>query len=650
MLNRLARILAPALSLLIVAPIVCAQQPARASKLIQPSTFAPPQPPAECPVAAASAIMDIPDDVDLVVVVENGTDLRASPIGDAAARFLAESGIVVDLTKAWKALGDQLGWSTQETFDRLLGKRVVLLSKSLERGGDRRWAILSDVSVDTEAMLKEKLQASPRSIVQGHQILTVENGAYELTSHHRGAAASGRGGGGVGGGGKPKTTRVAANDRVTLVLGPAGKGELFDEMLAVLSRAGGPGAATRQVAANNGPIGTMSAHEIFTLACQTGPTEVLVLAALDPALPEAAPSGQPRAAPDRWKDFVLLAGHRDQEVAGNLFQKPEGSTWRSRIVVRQTARRDELLKIDPSSDAPFRALASGALLAMVQNAPLPDVLGPWAPLTSILSILPIPEDAKKQMSAGQAVSVRTIGDEQRVSCTFARQTVCTEQLARTLDGEMTARLTSIEKQFGVDAPSPQNYAGVAPNAVRTMALACSTESAMSVFTSRPLAVSWAYPSQVAVNGPVNLNDPAVKDGAPCVVACINNKRPGWWVLNICQTAPPVAGGGGIPAALSATPGELLRSDANALLSHGAAKAIAGDEGAAAQTARWVWLASAQPAALEKLLPISIPDLNGFRSGLRRFDAVDLALRITEQGDVQGDVGLRLVVQPAAVAK
>ncbi len=614
---------------------VSAQSPAPGSKLIPTSAFAAPQPPAECPVAAAAAIADIPDDVDLVIVVESGADLRTSPIGDAAARFLAESGIIVDLTKAWKAFGDQLGWSTQETFDRLLGRRVVLLSKSIGQGSDRRWAILSDVSADTEAVLKEKLEAAPRAISQGHKILTVENGAYELTSHHHTTSRAG-----ASGAKAVRAARPAANERVTLVLGPSGRGELFDEMLSRLSRAAEPAAGKGQVTANNGPMGTLSSHEVFTLACQAGPTEVLMLAALDSPTAPGTPAGNPA---DRWKDFVLLAGHRDKDAAANLIEKREGSTWHSRVIVRQTARREELLKIEPTSDAPFRALSSGALIATVQNAPLPDVLGAWAPMASILSILPIPEDAKKQMSGGQALCVRTVGPDKRVSCTFARQTGCTEQLSRTFDGQMAATLARLEKQFGVEAPAPQDYSGLAPNAVRTTPLASSASGALSVFTSRPVSVSWAYPSQVAVNGPANLNDPAVKCGVGCAAACVGARRPGWWVLNISQTSLPACAATAqpVPAEAEMTPGELLRSDANALLTTVAPAAPANLEVPAHQIGRWVWLLSAQPAALEKLLPVSIPDLNGFRSGLRRFETIDLALRITEQGDVQGDVGLRL---------
>ena len=64
---------------------------------------------------------------------------------------------------------------------------------------------------------------------------------------------------------------IADNARVTLVLGPTGRGELFDEMLARLSRTAdplNPAGNKPQVAANNGPMGTISSHEVFTLACQ----------------------------------------------------------------------------------------------------------------------------------------------------------------------------------------------------------------------------------------------------------------------------------------------------------------------------------------------------------------------------------------------
>jgi hypothetical protein len=370
------------------------------------------------------------------------------------------------------------------------------------------------------------------------------------------------------------------------------------------------------------------------------------------------PAAVPVSPAERWKDFFLLAGRRDLENlppadAAADAARPKQPDWRFRVVVRQTTRRDDLMKIEPSSDAPFRALSSNAILAMVQNAPLPDVLGSYAPMTNILSLLPLPDAANQRMSARQAIRVRAVPPDDRISCSVARQTPDTCELARTMDPLVSRGVQSIEERFEVKAPPPQDYAGLAPNAVRTTPLACSTQGALGIFTSRQLVVSWAYPSQPAANGPANLADPAMQPGA-CAVPNAGAQRPGWWVLNICQTDAPVqqakpaaelAPGCVVPVALvapavcKATPGEILRADANALLMD--TPAPAGNQADPPRIARWVWLAFARPAALESRLPALLPDFNGVRSALRRIDHVNLELQITEQGDIQGDLALRL---------
>ncbi len=648
MAPRLTRTLAPAFLMAIAAFARCS--------LAQP--LGPNSP---LPASAAAAISDIPDDADLIIVIEHASELRTSPIGDAVSRFLADSKVIDALTKAWAGLADQLGLSRDDAFNRLLGQRVILISKGAVQGNDRLWAILSDISVDTDEKLKDKLQAAPRAIDQGHQILTIENGQYQLTSHLRAGtqanAAKVR-----------KPARPAPTDRVTLILGPSAKPELFDEMLTIVSRAasgGGVGGATKpnaQVAVNNPVVASISAHDVFDQVRQAGPTEVLILAALDPA--PLAPGAAALPA-DRWRNFVMLAGHRELNAADHP-DDPQGgaaaAAWRSRIVVRQTERRADLLKIESTSEASFRALSEGragsggggALIAMIQNAPLPDVLGAWAPsFINILSIIPIPEDAKKQMSAPQALCVRALPPNDRISCTLARGTASTEQLARTFDPEISAGIQRIERQFGIEAPSPQDYAGLAPNAIRTTSLANIAKSdgsvgggggGLSMFSSRPLTISWAYPSQVAVNGPVNLADRAVNILGCAMAPGEPPNRPGWWVLNISQNvsrdeplavAPPAPPAPPAPKSEVASPAELLRSDANALLT----------VDPNAHSARWVWLAAARPAALEAVLPSSFPDFNGIRSALRRFESIDLKLQITDLGDIQGDLALKLT--PAA---
>ena len=324
---------------------------------------------------------------------------------------------------------------------------------------------------------------------------------------------------------------------------------------------------------------------------------------------DSAPDAQPLGtagvgARRRWhlgwtpgRTLSSLAGRHDVDGAsapGSIGRENtklnDSGAWRSRVVVRQTSRRDALMKIDATTDAPFRALASRgdtggeAILAMIQNAPLPDVLGAWAPFQELLSALPIPAEAKTQMSGQQAICIRVIPPDQRVSCTVARQTLDTERLARTLDPAIAKKVQSIEKQFGVDVPPPQDYAGVAPNAVRTTPLAASSESTLGLFSTRPLALSWVYPSRSVASRPVNA-DPLADQivgaspgesasgwngaGGGGGVEGARAAKPGWWAMNIAQTiAPPAPGAAAqaAPAPRAPSPSDLLRADANAACS------------------------------------------------------------------------------------
>jgi hypothetical protein len=237
------------------------------------------------------------------------------------------------------------------------------------------------------------------------------------------------------------------------------------------------------------------------------------------------------------------------------------------------------------------------------------VIGNWARFTTLGSLLPLPDEAKKAMTPHQAVSCRTVEPEGRVSCTFAMRAADTGAMARTLDGPIAAWIARVEKQLGAECPPMRDFAGVAPNAVRVVPFAEGKESAVGMISSKPLAVSWVFPSR-----------PIGNPGA------MGGQEPGWWVVNVSQM--------GVGKGSGPTAGEIVRGDADAL--------VAGNAGGpGGEMARWVWLASARPGAVEKLLPASLPDLNGFRSAMKRLDRVDMRLKITEVGDIQGDMDVRL---------
>ncbi|HVU63087.1 MAG TPA: hypothetical protein VHC70_03865 [Phycisphaerales bacterium] len=601
MLHRLAIIVC--LALLVPAGVLAQPSAQRTpASLGAPSAAVAPPLPAECASVAAS-VSERPDDVDLVVVLEHCNQLRGSPWGEAVGKLLAGAGQLDSLTKAWDGLADQLGWDRDETFDRLLGQRIILVTRAVGEKHDRRWAIMSDVSADTERRLKERLLAAPRAIVEGHQILSLENGQYELASHHSvtfDARVA-----------KP-TLRQSVSDRVTLILGPTGRGELFDELLSSLARA-----TTRPAAAPGvSTPGTLGSRPVFKQACEAGGltgAEVLILASLD------TPDGK---AP--WSDFFLLAGQRIKPDPAVADAAPAGPAWHSRILVRQQARREKLLRTEPTSDAAFRSLAAGSMLVMVQNVSLPDVLGPWSwKLGSIGQMIPMPDEAKKAMTPQQALVCRATEPDSRISCTFAMRTADTRETARTLDGPIAAWISRIEKQLGFEAPPVCDYDGLAPGAVRISPVGAGAnpvgaggaagggDGAIPLLSSKPLTVSWAYPSRPA--------------------DALADKAPGWWAMNVSQRTPR----GFAPPAKCPSAGDLLRADAAALTA---------DPPPGAETARWVCLATAHPRVLEAMLPSAVPDLDGFRSAMKRIEQIDLRLLITDVGDIQGDFDIRL---PAA---
>jgi len=155
-----------------------------------------------------------PADVDLLICVQDAGEIRRSEIGGAAGAMAALALGEGETARAWSALAAQLGWSREEAFDRLLGSRVALVVRGLPTEQNPEfgsWALLSEVSLDTEKRLRERLRVAPRAIVAGHTVLSVEGGAYELTAERRAKHA-------------------------TLILAPLARNALFDELIPLLDK------------------------------------------------------------------------------------------------------------------------------------------------------------------------------------------------------------------------------------------------------------------------------------------------------------------------------------------------------------------------------------------------------------------------------
>jgi hypothetical protein len=512
-----------------------------------------------------AATAGLPETVDIVLAIDRAAELRRTSLGQGLVDLIDADGSLEDIERAWTALAGRLGYAGDEALDRLVGQRVVFASRALPGGsGQREWAVLSDVSRETESRLKQRLSVAPRTIDAGHQILSIEDGAYELTSNRRGG-------------------------RVTLIMGPGGRSGLFDEIVAAL------GARSVRAA----PLGTTDA---FARAAEAGAPgggpEVVVLMDLGPAGTQEDTG--------RWQDFLVMAGRR----AGEEGSQDAARSWSTRVLVRDRARAPELLRIAPTSDAAFAALAEGALLAVVQSAPLSEALGPGSPVGTVLGQVPIPERARELTTGRQALSVRLVpaldGGE-RVACTIALETSSTGELAGVLDASMARAMQTVEQRLGVTAPPPRDFGGFLPRAARVMPVRVPEDSPLRTVTRRPLSVAWAYPGV----------DPGeTPRGA--------SGTWGWWAMSLVQGAE-----GEIPGAA-----DVIAREGAALLSEGTGQA-------GGTVSRWIMLARVCPAGLEAHLTSVIPDFRSIRTTMRRFETVEARLRVTDEGDVQGDVSLRL---------
>ncbi|MCC6661775.1 MAG: hypothetical protein IT437_12915 [Phycisphaerales bacterium] len=157
-----------------------------------------------------------PSGTEVTVIVREGARQRSSPAGGALAALAADSGRLSDLSVAWSEFAAELGWSTPQAFDALLGSRVMVVLRGLTPAGAAHWALLSEVTSDAEKRLISALRPAPRGTVGGYTVLAIEHGRYEL--------AIARGG-----------WRDDSPHPAVILLAPARDRDLFDALIPALS-------------------------------------------------------------------------------------------------------------------------------------------------------------------------------------------------------------------------------------------------------------------------------------------------------------------------------------------------------------------------------------------------------------------------------
>lgn len=403
-------------------------------------------------IADAAAAM--PANCDLVLVIENGRELRQTALGGALRGMFGIGGAMEGAGTPWRGLAKQLGYEEFDAFDRLLGHRVVLVARGIADPDTARWALVSRVSAETSRRIRERLEISPRVIGKGQQIFALEQGRYELTLF------------------TPSARRITrADDRsITLILAPTGRSELFDEVLGVLAGA---------------EAATLAGQDVMSRAAPMDKAEVLLLARLGGRPAE----NQARSTRAPWGDFVAVSARRT-ELAG--------AGWEARVALRERSRRTAHRAAAESTDGAFEALRSGSLLTLVQRAPLESILGASLPLDDPLSQLPWPERARELFTGAQAIRVHSAADG-GLAFTLAMQTTDIGQLARALDDQIAGFLSVIEQQSGepvaaVRAPPPivPQFGGMIPRAMRIMSIDLAPGSPLAGVSGQGLSAAWQF--------------------------------------------------------------------------------------------------------------------------------------------------------------
>lgn len=124
-------------------------------------------------------LAQLPDDIDVAIVVRGLSRLRATDAGALASGAMVDPAFD-EVRARWGALSDAIGLDALAAFDAVLGDRVILAART-PAGGVADWTLWTDVSSRTEWLLRKQLKVSPRTIVAGQTLYTVERGALDLT-------------------------------------------------------------------------------------------------------------------------------------------------------------------------------------------------------------------------------------------------------------------------------------------------------------------------------------------------------------------------------------------------------------------------------------------------------------------------------------
>lgn len=384
------------------------------------------------PYAAAVAL---PSQAEVALILDGASRIRTSPAGKTLSAALADSGLLAESNRAWDDLARVLGLHREDALDALLGRRVVLVMTGLRPDSVSGWAIASQVSPETERRLRAGLGASPRQVVAGQPILSVEQGRYELASAvFRDASAS------------PLLREDERAGPVAIVLlAPSGSSSLFDAMLPLVQ----------------GKVALTPFGQSINPAAAHRPCDGLLIA----RLPAAKGRGDRYAA-------VALHAHPNAWSADTI-------AWPARLWLPGV----ELERVGMWSRRAFDVISKDALVTVV------GTLGSEGPPRELIALTGTAAgmawpDGLDTPPAGRAMlsvhcSDPDSGDPLGLSISVAVQVRDIEASAKACDRAVARSLTVA----GRDGFAP-DFDGFLPGAIRT--------AEVSIAPGRTTTVAWAF--------------------------------------------------------------------------------------------------------------------------------------------------------------
>src|SRR5262245_24259479 len=526
-------------------------------------------------------IGSLPSTIDLTVAVSDLSAVRDTDAGRALERLFGEMSTWDRSTAAWADLARALRLEPDQAADALIGRHVILAMRGVsDPAGDRRTeqALLTTITPDVEARLREQLKPAPRGLTSNLPILALENGAFELATYR-----------------SPQP-----GDPARLLVAPRGSSQVFDELLPVLG--GGTGLTT---------LSMMPCwRDVKSIA--DGPLLILYRV-VPPGLSDQISDRDIQQPPDT-ETFFALSGRLDGStcsakfIASDSMLLPEPGApgaWPAAVV--EALERDALLLVAGSPDEQpagnsslILPLAGGThertllntLLSMMQlPKPLRDQLSGVAVVAIHAAPEAAPQDTRPALSITGVLPVSDLGE-------FA--TGAHDWIASFAGGEQPSAMAR-----RLNAAPPQN--------IRILSLGPSAPGVLDGYLDQGGTIAWSFvPAQPA-----------------------GGRTPGWWIVNIRTRAGEDAPASSTLAELSA---QVAHPDQNArtLFRLVVRPAALVEMSRAAHPPAAPILADAARASA----PRSAPEPRT-PSALRWLDRVDTRLERARSGVLSGSVTLRM---------